>query len=130
MSTNYNAVVIYGIMVSDGDMRPSKPNPEYNPNAPFSPKTGLRVPDRIFSHIDPEVLCKAHGLEYLEAHDRTYFGMFPTSTIDINYDTQVERFVPYDSDYQLRIARCTEALTNQLGIAARSPAFYLITYVN
>lgn len=71
MSSSFCTTAIYGVVLPSGFGKSSIPNPEYNPETPFNPKTGRPVPPTIDQDLDIEAEARGFGLDAASTTDGT-----------------------------------------------------------
>ena len=71
MSASFYTTAIYGVILPSGFGKSSAPNPEYNPDAPFNPKTCKPVAPVIDQDMDVEADAKQFGLDCVSTTDGT-----------------------------------------------------------
>ena len=82
MSASFITTAIYGVILPKNFGQTVSPNPAYNPEAPFDPKTGRKVPEVLTQELDLDGEAKMYGLAIANTTDGedTVIGIGARST--------------------------------------------------
>ncbi len=130
MSVSYTAIVMLARKFNREDFVVSKPNPDWNKEAPFDPKTGKPVPKTLDREYDFDEIAEKYDLATWQTPDGVFIGWNASNSVDLDYDDNASVVVLPSENREANVEGDIGLIETLLGLPHVAPKMYLLTSVS
>lgn len=132
MSYSYYTQAFWGIEFPKEKLRVKTPNPDWNPDHPYSSKTGQAIQKEFIHQKDSEDIAKQYKVDMIDQYeggDNVYYGIKLSRRIDATRgDDTSDIKIPTIQEMK-NVGDILQKILTEFNIEQQEPKFRLVTQV-